>query len=113
VFSPRNFPAMSSPSRNFATIPAQTYATISVVSKYVTNGCKTYLNLGKPFVSRHILHQHNTLAPSLYQCVETRSIEVFCLLSQPLPHLRFNLFVISETFVTQLWTALRDKHFPP
>jgi hypothetical protein len=26
----------------------------------------------------------DTLAPSLYQCVETRSIEVFWLLSQPL-----------------------------
>jgi hypothetical protein len=55
----------------------------------------------------------DTLAPSLYQCVETRSIEVFWLLSQPLPRLRFNLFVISETFATQLWTALRDKHYPP
>jgi hypothetical protein len=52
-----------------------------------------------------------TLVPSLYQCVETRIIEVFCLLSQPLPHLRFNLIVISQTFSTQLWTALRDKHF--
>jgi hypothetical protein len=29
----------------------------------------------------------DTLAPWLYQCVETRSIEVFWLLSQPLPHL--------------------------
>jgi hypothetical protein len=44
----------------------------------------------------------DTLVPSLYQSVETRSIEVFWLLSQPLPHLRFNLFVISETFATQL-----------
>jgi hypothetical protein len=44
-----------------------------------------------------------------HQCVETRSTEVFWLLSQPHPHLRFNLFVI--TFVTQLWTALHDKHF--
>jgi hypothetical protein len=44
----------------------------------------------------------DTLVPSLYQGVETRSTEVFCLLSQPLPHLRFNLFVISETFATQL-----------
>jgi hypothetical protein len=35
------------------------------------------------------------------------------LLSQPLPHLNFNLFINSETFATQLWTALRDKHFPP
>jgi hypothetical protein len=30
-------------------------------------------------------------------------------LSQPLPHLCFNLFVISETFATQLQTALRNK----
>jgi hypothetical protein len=54
----------------------------------------------------------DTLVPSRYQCVETRSIEVFWLLSQPLPHLRFNFFVISETFTTQLLTVLRDKHFP-
>jgi hypothetical protein len=55
----------------------------------------------------------DTTVPSLYQCVETRSTEVFWLLSQPIPHLRFNLFVISEIFATQLWTALRDKHFQP
>jgi hypothetical protein len=42
----------------------------------------------------------DTLVPSLYQCVETRSVEIFWLLSQPLPHLRFNLFVISEIFAT-------------
>jgi hypothetical protein len=29
----------------------------------------------------------NKLVPSLYQCVKTHSIEVFWLLSQPLPHL--------------------------
>jgi hypothetical protein len=33
----------------------------------------------------------DTLVPSLYQCVETRRIDVFLPLSQPLPHLRFNL----------------------
>jgi hypothetical protein len=55
----------------------------------------------------------DTLVPSLYQCVEARSIEVFWLLSQPLPHLRFNLYVIRETFATQWWTALRYKHFSP
>jgi hypothetical protein len=44
----------------------------------------------------------DTLVPSLYHCVETTSMEVFWLLHQPLPHLRFNLFVISETFATQL-----------
>jgi hypothetical protein len=53
----------------------------------------------------------DTLVPSLYQCVETCTREVFWLLSQPLPHLCFNLFVISETFSTQMWNALRDKHF--
>jgi hypothetical protein len=39
----------------------------------------------------------NTLVPSLYQCVETGSIEVSWLLPPSLPHLRFNLFVNSET----------------
>jgi hypothetical protein len=42
------------------------------------------------------------LSPLLYQRVETLSAEVFWLLSQPLPHLRFNLFVISETFATKV-----------
>jgi hypothetical protein len=55
----------------------------------------------------------DTPIPSLYQRVETRSIEVFWLFSQPLPHLRFNLFFVSETFATELWTALRDQHFRP
>jgi hypothetical protein len=32
----------------------------------------------------------DTLVPSLYQCVETRNMEVCWLLSQPFPHLRFN-----------------------
>jgi hypothetical protein len=68
----------------------------------------------KKIMSRHILHQH------WYTCTivlpvrrNPRNIEVFWMLSQPLPHLRFNVFVISETTVTQLWRALRDKHFPP
>jgi hypothetical protein len=50
----------------------------------------------------------DTLVPSLYQCVEIRSKGVFWLLSQSLPQLRFNLFVISETFATkaeQLYTT--------
>jgi hypothetical protein len=43
------------------------------------------------------------LVPSLYQCVETRSIEKsFWPLFQLLPHLRFNLFVISETFANMV-----------
>jgi hypothetical protein len=36
----------------------------------------------------------------------------FGLLLQLLPHLRFNLFVVSETFAIQLYIALRDKHYP-
>jgi hypothetical protein len=44
----------------------------------------------------------DTYVPSLYQCVETRSIEVFWLLSQPLPHPRFNLFVTRESFAALL-----------
>jgi hypothetical protein len=35
----------------------------------------------------------DTLVPSLYQCVKTRSIEVFWLLSQTFPHVRFKLFI--------------------
>jgi hypothetical protein len=44
----------------------------------------------------------DTLAPSIYQCAETRNIDVFWLLSQQIPHLRFNLFVISERFATKV-----------
>jgi hypothetical protein len=46
---------------------------------------------------RHISTNIDTLVPSLYHFVEIRSIEVFRLLFQLLPHLRFSLFVISET----------------
>jgi hypothetical protein len=58
----------------------------------------------------------NKLVPSLYRCVEIRNVEVFCeLLSQPLPHLRFNVFVICDTFAPKLRTALlptvNSKHF--
>jgi hypothetical protein len=44
----------------------------------------------------------DTLVPSLYQCIETCSIEVFWLLSQPLLHLRFNLFAISKISATKV-----------
>jgi hypothetical protein len=44
----------------------------------------------------------NTLAHSHCQCIETRSVEVYWPLSQPLSHLRFNLFVISEIFATKV-----------
>jgi hypothetical protein len=44
----------------------------------------------------------NTLVPSLYQCVETHSIEIYWLLPQPLNTPPFQPLRISETFVTQL-----------
>jgi hypothetical protein len=59
-----------------------------------------YWNLGKTFLDISSTNI-DTLVPSLYQCVETRSKEVFLLLSQLLPHLRFNLVVISEKFATK------------
>jgi hypothetical protein len=89
------------------------------VSKQVTNGYKTentlYSNLEKnisfsTYPPPTLIH----LSTTLYQIVETRSIEVFWLLSQPRPKLRFNLFVMIKklpSFSAQLWTALRDKHF--
>jgi hypothetical protein len=40
----------------------------------------------------------DTLVPSVYQCVKSRSIEVFWLLFQPLLHLYFNIFGINESF---------------
>jgi hypothetical protein len=55
----------------------------------------------------------DALVPSLYQCVETRSTEV--LLSQPLPHLHFNLFAISETFAAKQFLADQagGSHYMP
>jgi hypothetical protein len=47
---------------------------------------------------------------SLNQGFNTGNIEIFWLLSQPFPHPLLNL--INESFATQLWTALRNKHFP-
>jgi hypothetical protein len=44
----------------------------------------------------------DTLVSSLCRCVETHSMESFWLLSQPLPHLLFNVFVSSETFATMV-----------
>jgi hypothetical protein len=56
----------------------------------------------------------DTLAPSLYQCVETRSLKIFyCYLS----HFCTTVSTSSSStkylsrFSTQLWTALRNKHF--
>jgi hypothetical protein len=54
----------------------------------------------------------DTLVLSLYQCVEICNTEVFWLMCQQLPHLRFNIFVISETFATQLWTCLMRETLP-
>jgi hypothetical protein len=51
------------------------------------------------FISRHIF---NSVSPRK-QCAETRSLEVFQLLFQSLPHL-FDLFVISEIFATKMET---------
>jgi hypothetical protein len=53
-----------------------------------------------------------TLVPLLYQCVETRSIEVSLPLSQPPLHLSLNPSAITETFASQQRTTVRDKHFP-
>jgi hypothetical protein len=55
----------------------------------------------------------DTLVPSLHQCVEIHGIEIFWLMSQSLPYLRFNALASSGTFATQLWTALCDKFVPP
>jgi hypothetical protein len=61
----------------------------------------------------------DTLVPSLYQSVETSSIEVFRLLSQTLPHLSLDLIVIRETFLDpvvnrftrQTLPTINRKHF--
>jgi hypothetical protein len=49
----------------------------------------------------------DTFVPSLYQCVETRSIEISWLLLQTLSHFHFNFFIVRETFATRVvfkWT---------
>jgi hypothetical protein len=64
----------------------------------------------------------DTLVPSLCLCVETRSIEIFLLLSQPLPHLRFVIcnFRMSlreffdpvvNRFMRQTLPTVNRKHF--
>jgi hypothetical protein len=59
-----------------------------------------YSNLGKIFISRHILHQH------WYTCSIAlpvrRNIQHRSLLSRPIPQLRFNLFVISGKFASKM-----------
>jgi hypothetical protein len=62
----------------------------------------------------------DTFAPSLYQCVETRSIEVFSLLSQPLPPPPLQPLRHQRNVWHHLWTArctrqtfptVKRKHF--
>jgi hypothetical protein len=58
----------------------------------------------------------DTLVASLYQCVETRSIEVFWLLSQPLPHLvehhlRLSNVPVVNRFTPQTRPLVNKKHF--
>jgi hypothetical protein len=94
------------------------------VSKLVANrhktcdirSCKKHLFLD--ITSTNI----DTLVPPLYQCIKTCSTEVFWLLSQPLLHLCFNLFVISRKFAKffgllvnrftwQTLSTVNRKHF--
>jgi hypothetical protein len=60
------------------------------------------LNLGKKIFLDISSTTIDTVVLPLCQCVETRSTEVFRLLSRPFPHLRFNFFFISEMFTAQL-----------
>jgi hypothetical protein len=61
-----------------------------------------YSNLGKIFISRHVLHQYWYTCPIVFPVRRNLQNRSFWLLSQPLPHLRFNLFIISEIFATFL-----------
>jgi hypothetical protein len=61
-----------------------------IVLKHVRDPCRIFL-LGGGGRDGHLFldissTNMDTLVPSLYQCVENRSIEVFWLLSQPLSH---------------------------
>jgi hypothetical protein len=75
------------------------------------------LELGKEHLFLNISSTNiDTLVPSLYQCIKTHRIEVFYLLSQPHPHLCFNLFIFSKTFATKVifsgpnrWKSLGGK----
>jgi hypothetical protein len=75
-----------------------------------------YSNPGKTlFLDITYINIH-TLVSSLYQCVETCSQEVFRLC---LSHFRTSVLTSSSSakllpcFSTQLWNALRNKHFLP
>jgi hypothetical protein len=59
---------------------------------------------------KHLLHQHwytCLIALPVRRNPQHRSLVTVVSATS---HLHFNLFVISETFATQLWTALHDKH---
>jgi hypothetical protein len=71
-----------------------------------------YSNLGKHLFLDISSININTLVPSLYQSVETRNVKVFRLLSQPLPHLRVNFLVISETFLDPLVNRFTRQTLP-
>jgi hypothetical protein len=81
--------------------------------------CKNmwYSNLGEKHLFLDISSTNtDTLVPLLYRCVKIRSIDRSLLavvsatstpLSQPLHHQQN-----SSHFLTHLWAALHDKHFP-
>jgi hypothetical protein len=54
-----------------------------------------YSNLGKTFISRHTLHQHWYTCPVVLSARRNPQ-------HRSLPHLSFNLFVISETSATKV-----------
>jgi hypothetical protein len=60
-----------------------------------------YSNLNTTFFSQHILHQHSCTCPIALSVCRNSQHRNFLLMSQPLPHLRFNLLLISETFATK------------
>jgi hypothetical protein len=94
------------------------------VSKWVKNGYKTkivwYWNLGKKHLFLDVSSTNtDTLIPSLYQCVETRSIEVFwTVLSatsgppfQPLRHQRNVFHSVMNLFPLQTLHTVNRKRF--
>jgi hypothetical protein len=88
----------------------------------IYNGYETYTmwysNLGKTFISRHILHRHWYICPIALPVRQNPHHRVFWLSSQALPQLISRASSATsesswENFSTQLWTALRGNHFPP
>jgi hypothetical protein len=66
----------------------------------------------KTFISRLILHQHWHTSPSLYKCVETRSVEVFWLLSQPWFVHSNNPVKLTFSFIYILWEISQGQDRP-